>query len=363
MDMNWRCFVMFGIGLSLIFLAIRKKYEPALLLPLGFGAILMNLPQASSGGILEWLFEVGINQAEAMPFLLFVGIGAMIDFTPLFENPWLALFGIFSQAGIFIVYMIARKLGFSPADAASIGIIGAADGPTAILVSRKLNSAFVGQISLAAYSYIALVPLIQPFVVRLLTTRKERQIRVEIRALSDDASADGRRKLIRILFPIGMTFVSGFIAPESAQLTGFLMFGNLLKECGVLDNLALTAKTTLVNLITLFLGITVSFTLQAQVFIQPATLLVLGLGLAAFVFDIASGVLVVKVFNIFMKKKMNPLVGSAGISAFPISSHVAQKLALEEDPSNIILMHATAANVSGQLCSAIIGGILIRMGL
>lgn len=360
--MTWQCVVMYGIGLLLIFLAIKKNCEPQLLLPLGFGAILVNLPH-SSGGILEWLFNVGIQNSEAMPFLLFLGIGAMIDFGPLLKNPLFILFGIFSQAGVFIVFKVAMALGFSPNDAASIGMIGSADGPTAILVSQKLKSAYTGQIAVAAYSYIALVPIIQPLVAKILVSKKEKKIRAEECDKFPKEISSKNDRLIRIIFPIGMTFLSGLIAPESAQLTGFLMFGNLLRECGILNTMAETARTVLVNLITLLLGITISFTLKANDFIQMKTLLILALGFLAFVFDISFGILSAKFLNLFRKRKINPLIGSAGNSAFPISSHVAQKIALKEDSSNIILMQCVAANVSGQIFSAIIGGILIHMGM
>lgn len=358
--MEWQNVVMYFVGIALIYLAIKKKYEPALLLPLGFGTILMNLPQsACSSGIIGWLFEVGIQASEAMPILLFVGIGAMIDFSPLIQNPLLFFCGVFSQAGIFIGAYLAHLLGFAPNDAISAGMIGAADGPTAILVSKTLNSQYAGQISLAAYSYIALVPLIQPLVAKLMTTKKERLIR------ATDFSSKLQKpvsKKTKIIFPIAVTLISGLFAPQSAQLVGFIMFGNLIRECGVLDNLAEAARTTLTNLITLFLGITIAFTMRGQDFVQIKTLLILGIGLVAFVFDSAFGILFVKILNLFRKNKLNPLVGLAGISAFTIASHVAQKLASEEDSSNIILMQAAAANVAGQICSAIIGGIFISMG-
>lgn len=354
--MIWQNCLMYFIGGCFIFLAIRKKLEPALLLPLGFGTILVNLPDSPSDSIINWLFDVGIEQSEAMPFLLFIGIGAMIDFSPLLENPLLALFGLFSQIGIFIVFKIALLLGFPINDAASIGIIGAADGPTAILVSRKLNSAYSGQITLAAYSYIALVPLILPFVAKILTTKKERNLLGEV---NSEIKLNKHSKIVKIIFPIAVTFISGLIAPQSAQLTGFLMFGNLLRECGVLDRLADSARTILVDLITILLGLTLSFTMKASDLIQPKTLFVISLGLLAFVFDISGGIIFAKLLNLFKKKKLNPLIAAAGISAFPVSSHVVQKIASEENSSNIILMQAVAANVSGQIFSAIIGGVII----
>lgn len=362
--MEWQNVAMYFVGLGLIFLAIKKKYEPVLLLPLGFGTILMNLPGAAcSSGIIGWLFETGIESSEALPILLFVGIGAMIDFTPLIQNPVLFFCGIFSQAGIFAGIGIAILLGFQVNDAISAGIIGAADGPTAILVSRALKSQYTGQITLAAYSYIALIPIIQPMVAKILVSKKERTIRAN--SISQEVQNGTQKpvsKTVKIIFPIAATFVSGFIAPQSAQLVGFIMFGNLVRECGVLDYLADTARTALTNLISLFLGITISFTMRGPDFIQPGTLLVLGIGMAAFFIDTAAGILFVKILNLFRKNKLNPLVGMAGISAFPTASHVAQKLAGEADSSNIIIMQAAAANVAGQICSAVIGGWLISMG-
>lgn len=357
---TWRMVVMYAVGLVLIFLAIRKKYEPALLLPMGFGAILVNLPQAGlvgaccGQGVLHWLFDVGIDSQEVMPILLFIGIGAMMDFTPLLRKPGLFLCGLFSQGGIFLAAMIACLAGFSRAESLAIGIIGAADGPTAIFVAKHLNSSFSGQIALASYSYIALVPLILPVVARFLVTRKERLIRAD-----SDWGQKELPRIVRIAFPIAVTLLSGFIAPRSAELVGFLMFGNLVRECGVLDTMAETARTTLCNLITLLLGISISFTMQAESFVQPETLLILAIGLAAFILDNICGVLFVKVWNLFRKNRINPLAGLAGISAFPIAAHVTQNIAHDADSSNIILMDTAAANVSGQLCSAIIGGIFM----
>ncbi len=261
--MTWQQLIMYLVGIGLIYLGIKKKLEPALLIPLGFGAILVNLPGSSCGnGIIQWLFEKGIKASEAMPILLFIGIGAMLDFTPLIKNPILFLCGLFAQTGIFIAIFLAHKLGFALNDAISIGIIGAADGPTAILVSKSLNSQYSGQITLAAYSYIALIPLIQPFAAKLITTSKERKI---------PAQAINQKQIsvfVRIAFPIAVTFITGFISPQSAQLVGFIMFGNLIRECGVLNLMAETARTTLTNLITILLGITISFTLKAQDFVQ-----------------------------------------------------------------------------------------------
>lgn len=362
---TWQQVLMWVIGGLLIFLAIKKGLEPALLLPMGFGAILVNLPftgvlnQTMMGigevtGIIEWLFNVGIQASEAMPLLLFVGIGAMIDFGPLLSNPKLLLFGAAAQFGIFITIIAAVMLGFPLADAASIGIIGAADGPTSILVSQVLKSQYIGAIAVAAYSYMALVPIIQPFAIKLVTTKKERAIKMPYNPKSVS-------KLTRILFPIVVTIIAGLVAPASVALVGFLMFGNLIRECGVLDSLSDTAQKQLANLITLFLGITISFSMTADSFVNPQTLMIMGLGLVAFVFDTISGVLFAKLINLFSKKKVNPMVGAAGISAFPMSARVVQKLGLEADNQNFLLMHAVGANVSGQIASVIAGGVILGL--
>lgn len=362
---TWQQVLMWVIGGLLIFLAIKKGLEPALLLPMGFGAILVNLPftgvlnQTMMGigevtGIIEWLFNVGIQASEAMPLLLFVGIGAMIDFGPLLSNPKLLLFGAAAQFGIFITIIVAVMLGFPLADAASIGIIGAADGPTSILVSQVLKSQYIGAIAVAAYSYMALVPIIQPFAIKLVTTKKERAIKMPYNPKSVS-------KLTRILFPIVVTIIAGLVAPASVALVGFLMFGNLIRECGVLDSLSETAQKQLANLITLFLGITISFSMTADSFVNPQTLMIMGLGLVAFVFDTISGVLFAKLINLFSKKKVNPMVGAAGISAFPMSARVVQKLGLEADNQNFLLMHAVGANVSGQIASVIAGGVILGL--
>lgn len=360
---TWKHLVMFGIGGILIYLAIRKKCEPALLLPMGFGAILVNLPRSGVlnqnmngigevNGIIEWLYHIGIESSEALPILLFIGIGAMMDFEPLLRKPVLALFGLAAQAGILVAIGVAALLGFEINDACAIGMIGAADGPTSILVSQILKSQYVGAIAVAAYSYMALVPIIQPVTVRLITTKKERGIRM---------SSHGRTvtKTVKILFPIMVTFVAGLIAPMSIALVGFLMFGNLIRESGVLENLSKTAQETLTNLITLLLGITISFSMRAEVFVQVETIMVMLIGLVAFVFDTIGGVLLAKILNLFLKEKINPIVGAAGISAFPMASRVAQKLALEEDKGNILIMQAAGANVAGQVGSAIVGGLIL----
>ncbi len=363
--LTWQQLVMYAVGIGLIYLAIKKEYEPALLLPMGFGAILVNLPvsgvlnQVLPGvgeinGIIEWLFQAGIEASEAMPILLFIGIGAMIDFGPLLSNPRMLLFGAGAQFGIFAAILLATVLGFDLKNAASIGIIGAADGPTSILVSQILKSDYVGPIAVAAYSYMALVPVLQPFAIRLVTTKKEREIRMKYEPASVSKKA-------RIVFPIAVTMVVGLVAPSSVALVGFLMFGNLVRECGVLNTMSETAQNNLSNLITLLLGITVSFSMQAERFVTVQTLMILLIGAFAFFADTIGGVLLAKLMNLFTKEKINPMVGAAGISAFPMSSRVVQKMALEEDPGNILLMHAAGANVSGQIASVVAGGLVIRL--
>lgn len=365
MSVTWQQLVMYLIGIALIWLAIKKEYEPSLLLPMGFGAILVNLPASGvlnqmlegvgeTNGIIEWLFAIGIEASEALPILLFIGIGAMIDFGPLLSKPVMFLFGAAAQFGIFAAILIALMLGFDLKDAASIGIIGAADGPTSILVSQILHSKYIGAIAVAAYSYMALVPIVQPFAIKLVTTKKERRIRM-------DYTPSQVSKTTRIAFPIAVTFIVGFIAPSSVALVGFLMFGNLLRECGVLGTLSETAQNVLANLITLLLGITISFSMQAESFVRMDTLFIMVIGLAAFVLDTMGGVIFAKLLNLFLKKKINPMVGAAGISAFPMSSRVVQKLAMQEDPGNILIMQAAGANVSGQIASVIAGGLVINL--
>ena len=357
--------VMYVIGAVLIWLAISKDLEPVLLLPLGFGAILVNLPDSGvlnqtlegigeTNGIIQWLFDVGIEASEAMPILLFIGIGAMIDFGPLLSNPKLFLFGAAAQFGIFAAILVAVFLGFDLKDAASIGIIGAADGPTSILVSQVLGSNYVGPIAVVAYSYMALVPIIQPVVIRLLTTKKERCIHMEYKAVNVSRKA-------KIIFPIVVTFVAGLVAPMSVSLVGFLMFGNLLRECGVLNNLSDAAQNILSNLVSLLLGITVAFSMRAESFVNPQTLLIMVIGLAAFIFDTAAGVLFAKLLNLFTKEKVNPMIGAAGISAFPMAARVVQRMALKEDPSNVLIMQATGTNVAGQIASVVAGGVILSV--
>ena len=365
LSVTWQQLIMYLIGILLIWLAIKKDYEPSLLLPMGFGAILVNLPASGvlnqvldgigeTNGIIQWLFHTGIEASEALPILLFIGIGAMIDFGPLLSNPKMFLFGAGAQFGIFAAISLAVLLGFDLKDAASIGIIGAADGPTSILVSQMLHSSYVGPIAVAAYSYMALVPIIQPFAIRLVTTKEDRRIRMHYEPGSVSRTT-------RIAFPIVVTVLVGMIAPSSVALVGFLMFGNLIRECGCLNSLSDTAQNILSNLITLLLGITISFSMQADVFVTRNTLLIMLIGLFAFVFDSIGGVLLAKFLNLFSKEKINPMIGAAGISAFPMSSRVIQKMAMQEDPGNVILMHAAGANVSGQIASVISGGMVVGL--
>ncbi len=361
-NITWQSVVMWVIGAILIYLAIKKEMEPTLLLPIGFGAILVNLPlsgavtQIYEGleaeiGVIDVLFNAGIAN-ELFPLLLFIGIGAMIDFGPLLSNPKMLLFGAAAQFGIFFTLCMAVLFGFGLQDAASIAIIGAADGPTSIFVANYYGSQYLGAIVVAAYSYMALVPIVQPPVIRLITTRKERLIRMKY------APADVS-KTVCILFPIVVTVIAGIVAPRSVALIGFLMFGNLIRECGVLNGLSNTAQNVLANLVTLFLGITIAARMQAKDFVTVQTLMIIGLGLFAFVFDTVGGVLFAKFLNLFSKNKVNPMIGAAGISAFPMSARVVHKMGLTEDPQNFLLMHAVGANVSGQIASVIAGGMIL----
>ncbi len=379
LTITWQQVVMWLIGGILIFLAIKKEMEPTLLLPIGFGAILVNIPGSGAitrffqngvdktvevlngalspegleaeHGALTTLFDAGIAN-ELFPLILFIGIGAMIDFGPLLSNPKLMIFGAAAQFGIFFTLCLASMF-FPINDAASIAIIGAADGPTSIVVANKLGSQYLGAIMVAAYSYMALVPIIQPPVIKLLTTKKERMIRMPYEPKEV-------KKITKILFPIIITIVAGVVAPASVSLIGFLMFGNLIRECGVLDSLSETAQKVLANLITIFLGITIASQMTAEKFLAPNTLLILGLGLVAFIFDTAGGVLFAKFLNLFMKKKINPMIGAAGISAFPMSGRIVHKMGLAEDPQNFLLMHSIGVNVSGQIASVIAGGLILN---
>ncbi len=364
--MTWQHLVMIAVGITLIYLAVKKQYEPTLLLPMGFGAILVNFPysavltQVQGGetvvGALNVLFDAGIA-TELFPLLIFIAIGAMIDFSPLFQRPSLLLFGAAAQFGIFITMILATLVGFNLKEAASIGIIGAADGPTSIIVANQFAKDLLAPISVAAYSYMALVPIIQPPVIRLLTSKNERKIRMKT-----DANKRVSRTTL-VLFPIVITILAGLIAPSSLALIGFLMFGNLIRECGVLNSLSQTAQKELGNLVTILLGITIASTMTAERFVQLDTLMILGLGIFAFVFDTAGGVLFAKLMNKFLKpgNKINPMVGACGISAFPMSARVIHGMGLKEDPTNYLLMPAISTNVGGQIGSVIVGGLLLML--
>ena len=362
-NLDYKQVIMWVIGGILIYLAVKKDMEPTLLLPMGFGAILVNLPLSGvvdqiydgevEAGVIDLLFNSGISN-ELFPLLLFIGIGAMIDFGPLLTNPKLMLFGAAAQFGIFFTLSMAALFGFVLKDAASIAIIGAADGPTSIFVANYFQSNYLGAIIVAAYSYMALVPIVQPPVIKLLTTKKERLIRMpyEQKEVS---------KMTRILFPIIVTVITGIFAPRAVALIGFLMFGNLIRECGVLNSLSDTAQNVLANLITLLLGITIAARMRAEDFLNPETLLILGLGLFAFIFDTAGGVLFAKFLNLFLKKKINPMIGASGISAFPMSARVVHKMGLAEDKQNFLLMHSIGLNDSGQIASVIAGGLNLNL--
>jgi len=363
LTLSWGNLVMIAVGALLIYLAIVKKYEPALLLPIGFGTILVNIPLSSAidqmvgalqhRGVLSIFFDVGIA-TEIFPLLIFIAVGAMIDFTPLLENPVMFLFGAAAQFGIFGTMMVATLLGFDLKESASIGIIGAADGPTSIYVASRFARHMLGPISVAAYSYMSLVPIIQPPVIKALTSKKERMIKMQPMPCKIP-------RIVKIIFPICITIMASLLAPTSAALIGFLMFGNLLRECGVLEGLSKTAQSELANLVTILLGLTIASTMTADKFLKPQTLMILGLGLIAFVFDTAAGVLFAKFLNIFLKNKLNPMLGAAGISAFPMSARVIHKMGLQEDPTNFLLMYAAGANTAGQIGSVLAGGILISL--
>ncbi|HWI62674.1 MAG TPA: sodium ion-translocating decarboxylase subunit beta [Symbiobacteriaceae bacterium] len=356
-NFHWQQAVMILVGCVLIYLAIAKEYEPLLLAPVGFGCIMANIPLSSAIGEHGWLTllgQAGIN-TELFPVLIFVAVGAMCDFTPLLSMPWMMLFGAAAQFGIFATIAVAALLGFDIKEAASIGIIGAADGPTTIFVASRFAPHMLGPLTVAAYTYMSLVPIIQPPVIKALTTTSERKIRMVY---------DGGRpvsKLTKILFPILVTVVAGILVPASVALLGALMFGNLLREATGLERLSKTAQTEMANIVTLLLGITIGSTMQAAHFLNFETLGILALGIVAFVFDTAGGVLFVKVLNLFMKRKINPMLGATGISAFPMSARVIAKMAQKEDPGNYLIMHAVGANVSGQIASIMAGGLILAL--
>ncbi|MDR0405323.1 MAG: sodium ion-translocating decarboxylase subunit beta [Clostridiales bacterium] len=361
----WQYLLMYAIGGTLIYLAIKKDYEPMLLLPIGLGAILVNLPlsavwtmeggynYAQADGVLGIFFNAGI-MTEIFPVLIFVAVGAMIDFTPLLRDPKMIFFGAAAQFGIFFTIIAAMLLKFPLKEAASIGIIGAADGPTSIFVASRFAQDLLGPITVAAYSYMSLVPVIMPPVIKALTTKKERMIRMENKGKPIP-------RMVLILFPIMITVISGIIAPISVPLIGLLMFGNLIRECLVLDKLSKAAQNELSSLVTLLLGITIGASMHFSKFLTLQTVGIMCLGLVAFIFDVAGGVLFAKLFNVFSKNKVNPMIGAAGISAFPMASRIVQKLAKEEDPYNFILMPAVSANVAGQLGSVVAGGMVLAL--
>jgi len=351
-------FVMVLAGGLLIYLAVKKDFEPMLLLPIGFGAILANLPltgmtDAGQGGFLGILYQAGIT-TELFPLLIFIGIGAMTDFGPLLENPKMALLGAAGQVGIFGTLLLALKIGFDLNEAASIGIIGAIDGPTAIYVSSRLAPHLLGPIAVTAYSYMSLVPIIQPPIMRLLTTEKERKVRMPY-------TEKPISKTVKILFPIVVTILISLLSPKASPLIATLMFGNLMRESGVVERLSKSAQNEIANVTTIFLGLTIGSTMSGDSFIQTDTLLILGMGLLAFVLDTMGGVLVGKVMYLLSGKKFNPLIGAAGISAFPMSARIVQKVGQEYDLDNFLLMHAMGANTAGQLGSVVAGGVVLML--
>ncbi|MFH1634688.1 MAG: sodium ion-translocating decarboxylase subunit beta [Chloroflexota bacterium] len=357
-EITWQDAVMMLVGGILLYLAIVKDYEPVLLLPIGFAAILTNLPltgiaDLANHGFLAILFESGVK-TEVFPLLIFIGIGAMTDFGPLLENPKMALLGAAGQIGIFGTLMLALWLGFDIYEAASIGIIGAIDGPTAIYVSSKLAPHLMGPIVVAAYSYMSLVPIIQPPVMRLLTTKAERSVRMPY-------SQNEVSKTVRVLFPIVVTVVVSLISPQASPLIATLMFGNLMRESGVVDRLSTAAQNEIANVTTIFLGLAIGSTMTGESFIRTESLFILGMGLLAFVIDTAGGVLFGKMMYVLSGKKFNPLIGAAGISAFPMSARIVQRVGQEDDHGNFLLMHAMGANTAGQLGSVVAGGVVLTL--
>lgn len=354
--LTWQSIVMMLVGGLLIWLAIRHEYEPLLLLPIGLGCILANIPgtgMLDEGGLLNVLYKAGIEN-ELFPSLVFIGIGAMTDFGPLLENPLYTLFGAAAQFGIFGTLLIATLFGFNIREAASIGIIGAADGPTSIFVASALAPNLVGPITVAAYSYMSLVPIIQPPVMKLLTTRRERRIKMPY-------TSHPVSKTTRILFPIVVTLVCGIIAPAATPLIGMLMFGNLVREAGVVQRINQAAQNEIANIVTTFLGITIGSTMVADKFLRWQTILIIIMGLMAFILDTAAGVLFGKLVSFLSRGKVNPLLGGCGISAFPMSARVVQKIGHDEDYTNFLLMHAMASNTSGQIASVMAGGVVLAL--
>jgi oxaloacetate decarboxylase beta subunit len=351
---GWQNLIMLVVGCILIFLAIAKEYEPTLLLPIGFGCILANLGMGVESGFMKVIYDAGIT-TELFPLLIFVGIGAMIDFRPLLAMPKMVLLGAAGQFGIYATLLLATLLGYNLIEAASIGVIGSIDGPIAIFVASKLAPEMLGAIAVAAYSYMSLIPIIQPPIMRLMTTRKERLIRMEY-------SPRPVSRIAVVAFPIVVTIAVSLIAPSAAPLIATLMLGNLLKECGVVDRLDKAAQNEIINIATLFLGLAIGATMSGTNFINIKTLGVLALGLPAFILDIVASLSFAKLWNLFSPhNKINPLIGACGISAFPMAGRISAKMALEEDSDNFILMHAMGSNTSGQLGSVVAGGLLLAL--
>lgn len=377
MQITWQQGLMLLISFFLLYLAIKKQYEPLLLLPIAFGMLLTNLPMAGmfheelwaafldpasdayhsygailkNAGLLDVMY-IGVK-AGLYPCLIFIGVGAMTDFGPLIANPKSFLLGAAAQLGIFVTFLCANAVGFTPAEAGSIGIIGGADGPTSIFLTSKLAPHLLGPIAIAAYSYMALVPVIQPPIMRLLTNEKERKIKMkQLRKVS---------KTEKIVFPIIITAIVTLVLPDAAPLIGCLMLGNLMKECGVVDRLSQTAQNALMNIVVIFLGLSVGATATGVTFLSVKTLLILGMGIVAFSLGTAGGVLLAKFMNLFSKDKINPLIGSAGVSAVPMAARVSQMEGAKADPSNFLLMHAMGPNVAGVIGSAVAAGILLTM--
>lgn len=361
LGLTWQHVVMWLIGATLIFLAVKKDYEPALLLPIGFGAILANIPHSSAisqvvgeEGFLIVLYKAGIAN-ELFPVLIFVAIGAMCDFTPLIQNPKVMLFAAAAQFGIFATAIFATCVGFKFEHAASIGIIGAADGPTTIYVASRYAVELLGPLSVAAYCYMSLVPVIQPPVIKMCTTQAERRIKMGYEGTEPVSDTT------KFLFPIMVVVIAGMVAPISVALIGSLMFGNILKVAGVVDNLSRCAENELANMVTLLLGITIGGTMSAERFLTFDVGLIMALGAVAFVFDTVGGVFFAKLVNLFSAKKINPMIGACGISAFPMSGRVIAKMALKEDPTNFIIQHAIGVNVAGQIASVVAGGLVLAI--